>query len=319
MGKISNTINYYFGDSKRFADLFNAVFFQGRMVVEPEALSAESEIYHQPVAEKPEAENSGIRVERVRDVCKKLRTGGVLRILALENQNLVDYAMPFRCMQYDTMEYGKQLNEIRRRNEREGRLNTSAEVFCGLLKKDRIEPVYTLCLYHGEEEWDGPRSLKDMVNFEGKEDIFEKLFNDYPLRLYCLNEAENFEMFHTEVKQLFQALQYRKDRAGLRRLLVSDPAYRHLDKDTLEAMAVLLNMPAVWEKKTSIMSTNGDKEEYDMCQAVREWAEEERQIGRDESRVAIVKNLVRRGDTDEAIMQVVECSREYIANIRKDM
>lgn len=39
----------------------------------------------------------------------------------------------------------------------------------------------------------------------------------------------------------------------------------------LEAMAVLLNMPAVWEKKTSIMSTNGDKEEYDMCQAVREW------------------------------------------------
>ena len=63
-----------------------------------------------------------------------------------------------------------------------------------------------------------------------------------------------------------------------------------------------------------------------MCQAVREWAEEERQIGRkegrkegwEESRAAIVRNLILRGDTDEAIMQVVECSREYVAAIRKE-
>ena len=96
MGKISNTVNYYFSDNKRFADLFNAVFFQGTAVV--------------------------------------------------------DYTMPFRCLQYDTMEYGKQLDEIRRRNEREGCLGTRAEVFSGLLKQDRLEPVYTLCLYHGEEK-----------------------------------------------------------------------------------------------------------------------------------------------------------------------
>ena len=183
-----------------------------------------------------------------------------------------------------------------------------------------------MCLYHGEEKWDGPRSLKDMVSFQGEADIFRKLFNDYPLRLYCVNEAENLEMFHTEVKQLFQALQYRKDRAGLHRLLESDQAYRHLDRDTLEAMTVLLKMPAVWGKKEKFMKKNEDREEYDMCQAVREWAEEERQIGRkegrkegrEESRAAIVRNLILRGDTDESIMQVVECSREYVATIRRE-
>ena len=327
MGKISNTVNYYFSDNKRFADLFNAVFFQGKAVVEPEALSEGSETYHQPETRKTKIEQFGVRTERIRDVCKKLKNGGVLRILTLENQELVDYAMPFRCMQYDTMEYGKQLDEIRRRNERKGCLDTRAEIFSGLLKDDRLEPVYTLCLYHGEEKWDGPRSLGDMVSFEGEDDIFRKLFNDYPLRLYCLNEADNLEMFHTEVKQLFCALQYRKDPTRLRRLLESDPAYRHLDRDTLEAMTVLLKMPSVWERKERIMKKNEGREEYDMCQAVREWAEEERQIGKkegrkegwEESRAAIVRNLIRRGDTDESIMQVAECSREYLAGIRKNM
>ena len=47
MGKISNTMNYYFSDSKRFADLFNAVFFQGESVVNPEVLSEGAEVYHQ--------------------------------------------------------------------------------------------------------------------------------------------------------------------------------------------------------------------------------------------------------------------------------
>lgn len=33
-------------------------------------------------------------------------------------------------------------------------------------KKDQIAPVYTICLYHGIEEWDGPRCLKDMMDFD---------------------------------------------------------------------------------------------------------------------------------------------------------
>lgn len=30
----------------------------------------------------------------------------------------------------------------------------------GLFGSDRLVPVYTLCLYHGENHWDGPRSLR---------------------------------------------------------------------------------------------------------------------------------------------------------------
>ena len=134
-------------------------------------------------------------------------------------------------------------------------------------------------------------------------------------------------MFHTEVAQLFRALQYRNDRAGLRRLLESDSGYRHLDRDTLEAIAVLLKLPSVWEKRKNIMHKNQEREEFDMCQAVREWAEEERKIGREEglekgreeSRVTIVRNLIRRGATDEDIAQIVECDRGYVERVRAAM
>ena len=66
MGTINNTMNYYFSDSKRFADLFNAVFFQGKTVVDPEVLSEGAENYHQPEAEKPKTGRHGGRIERIR-------------------------------------------------------------------------------------------------------------------------------------------------------------------------------------------------------------------------------------------------------------
>ena len=39
---------------------------------------------------------------------KKRKNGGNLRVLAIENQNSVDYTMPFRCMEYE--EEGKGVN-----------------------------------------------------------------------------------------------------------------------------------------------------------------------------------------------------------------
>lgn len=237
-------------------------------------------------------------------------------ILALENQEIVDYSMPFRCMQYDVMENEKQLEELRRKNEREKLLVTCQEKLCGLRKEDRMTPVYTLCLYHGEDRWDGPRSLGDMMNFAEKKDGIRTFFNDYPLRLYCLNETENLDLFRTEVAKLFRAMQYRGDRAGLTRLLESDLQYQHIDRDTLEAMTVLLKMPAIWEKRSNVMVKKSGKEEYDMCRAVREWSEEERKIGWEECQTVIVKNLLNRGDSDEDIMQVAACDRDFVAKVR---
>ena len=61
-------------------------------------------------------------------------------------------------------------------------------------REERFSPVYTLCLYHGAEEWDGPRSLKDMMDFWENmsghvgDGAWKECFADYPMRLVCANE-----------------------------------------------------------------------------------------------------------------------------------
>ncbi len=285
MGKVNNVWNHYFKDKRRFADLFNGICFQGRKVIFEEDLQDGSEVSNEAEVEKQEACKRGKRMERIRDIKMLNRQGGVLRMLAMENQNLVDYTMPFRCMQYDTAEYSQQLNALRSKNRDNSDYETDAEKLCGIKKADRILPVYTLCVYHGEENWDGPRTLKDMMDFGADEDGMSEHFADYPLHLICLNEIQDYGVFHTEIRKLFQILQYRKNKAGLKKLLQENSQYRKMDADTLEVLSVLLNAPRIWEDRMKYMDIEGEKEEYDMCQALREWIEEEREAGMEEGRI----------------------------------
>ena len=330
MGKISNSINHYLSDNRRFADLFNGVCFHGETVVRAEDLSENTQVYYGITGKADK--NRGIRQtgrderypERrnlTRDICKQLKSGGMLRILAVENQEKVDYTMPYRCIEYDVMEYGKQLETLKEKNRQDGILRTGSERICGIRKTDRIVPVYTICLYHGVETWDDPRTLGDMMDFGDRDDGFQQIFKDYPMHLYCLNEAEDLQVFHTEIGVLFQALQYRKDRAGLKNLMEQDERYGRIDADTLETMSVMLELPSIWKKREKYMEQNEENEEgYDMCQAIREWAEEERSIGRQEGqlegRQIIVRNMLLRGMTNEDIMAIAECDQEFIDKVR---
>ena len=337
MGKISNSINHYLSDNRRFADLFNGICFQGKTVIRAEDLLEASHVYHEVSGEIDQTgkrEKSRKRGERIRDICKLLKTGETLRVLALENQEMIDYSMPFRCMQYDVMEYGKQLDVLKKKNRQGSNpvingLATMAEKFCGLKKTDRIAPVYTVCLYHGTELWDGPRSLRDMMDFGDSGDSFRNIFKDYPLQLYCLNEAQDLQIFHTEIGMLFQTLQYRKDRSGLKQLIQQDARYQRMDAETLETMSVMLELPSIWKEREKYMKKSDENREvYNMCQAVREWAEEERSIGRreghregfregsDERTYSIVRNMLKRGMADADIMAIAECDKSFIDKVR---
>lgn len=171
------------------------------------------------------------------------------------------------------------------------------------------------------------------MDFGDRDDGFRKIFKDYPMQLYCLNEAKDLEVFQTEVGMLFHALQYRKDRTGLKKLMEQDERYRRIDVDTLETMSVMLELPSIWKNREKYMGKNEeDKEEYNMCQAIREWAEEERSIGRaegqrtgftkgqqagaDEKTRTIVRNMLLRGMADADIMAIAECDRKFIDRVR---
>ena len=277
MGKLSNAVLDYFDDNERFANLFNGSLFGGRNVVKPQDLAEGSEVYpdEDPRVEEPSEEEDKEKqttneksaqdkaVTRTRDIKKRLKEKGTLRVLAVEDQNLVDYTMPWRNMNYDALEYKKQIKVIKRRNQEQKQLLTSAEKMCGLRKEDRLNPTYTLCLYHGKEKWTGPRCLKDMMDFGEDGEEWEQLFSDYQMHLVCLNEMEDFSAYQSPLKELFALIAVKSDRKKLKKLILENPVYRSMDEETANIANVMIGGKRIVAKKEEY------QDDYDMCDGLK--------------------------------------------------
>ena len=293
MGKYDMCMKAYLHDKKRFADLFNGSCFQGKPVIRAEDLEEASEGYV----------IAGTKAEIFRDVKMRYRSGMILQVLAVENQSYIDYGMPVRCMGYDAAEYGRQMKERKRerrlllsqkekvsenaeksandQKNSEGKAGikvTADEQLSGILKTDRLHPVYTICLYSGVEPWDGPRKLSDMMEFDPEEESVQSLFKDYPLTLFCINEQDGFGEFHSDLKQLFRAMNCWKSKEKMAEL-IKDETYSRLSEETWEAIAVMTDNAAMLQKKELYKTENQEKEEYNMCQALEELMEDKMNEG----------------------------------------
>ena len=238
--------------------------------MDPRKLTEASEVYHMPPDRRRQKKRQGIR-----DIKKRLDSGVCLKILAVEAQNDVNYIMPWRIMEYDCMEYGKQIRRIQNANKEAGEYADAGERLCGFRREDRLVPVYTLCLYHGAERWDGPRCLKDMADFGAGDPGWEQCFSDYPMRLICANEPMDCTAFRTSLGVLFELLPLRGDKARLKKLMDENPIYQKLDEDTAETAGILMGVNIFMKQKKKYKNEEG----YNMCQAIREMMEDSRTEG----------------------------------------
>ena len=266
------------------------------------------------------------KAKLMRDVKMQLRSGTVLQVLAVENQSYINYGMPVRIMRYDAAEYNRQMKERRQRVsalwkqvESSGQYDTLAipvtyaEYMSGILKTDRLHPVYTICLYSGTETWDGSRTLSDMMEFRAETDPLREYFADYPTNLFCVNEQKEFESFHTELRELLRAMNYRKDKRKFLSL-EKDERYAHLSKETWEAIATMTGRSFFEENMETYKSQNeNQREEYDMCQALREIREdffnEGKAEGREEGHQAGIKEG-REEEREAGIRRLIEDNLE---------
>lgn len=285
MGKYDAVIFRYLSEPFRFADLFNAAVFQGDEVVRGDMLENDSERY---VSVEHKA-NTVWSKSRFRDLKKRMKNGNWLAITAIENQELVDYAMPIRMMEYDLLEYEEQVRHLQgRKRETLAERGIKENAWnVRMNAEDKLTPVYSLCFYHGDEEWKGPKSLKDMMNFEGASQKWQEFFQDYGMKLFCVNEIRDFSIFKTGLRQLLQVLPYRKNKKKIWELWERDE-YKHLDRDTAEAIAIMTDATTVLERLDEYKTEGG----YNMCQAMDElrqdWFAEGEERGIEDS----IRNLM---------------------------
>lgn len=196
--KPKTILKNFFGKNEHFADVMNAVFFQGREVIKAETLQE----LDSDVSSSIRMKGKVITEERMRDIVKKTSFGIDWMIIGIENQMKTHYGMPLRTMMYDGLNYVKQCEEMRKENKKNKRLKTTDEFLSGIRREDRLKPVVTLVLYFGEEEWDGPLMLKDMLEQINPE--IEPFISDYHMNLLEVRKSGKYRFKNKEVDEVFR-------------------------------------------------------------------------------------------------------------------
>ena len=81
----------------------------------------------------------------------------------------------------------------------------------------------------------------------------------------------------------------------------------------------MIDNAAMLQKKDLYKTINGEEEEYNMCQALEELMEDNRNEGRREGRKTVVKNMLDRGYEIEDICAIAGCEASFVEDVRKEL
>ena len=307
MGKKDITGKAYFRDAARFAELMNAVLYQGEKIVWPEKL----------VPMEREYPSLSGDTDKSRDVFMKDEGYQILYGLELETES--DYSMPERVMVYDACEYEQQIRQIVGTRKKTQARDTYREKKSRLRAEDYLLPVVTVVLYLGEDHWRGRRKLSELFQIPDK--IKKRIGNGIPEYDFQLIEADyvNAEEYETDLKDFFRIMQCRKDKRKLNELCHSEK-FRNLDPETVRAIAIHIDRKGLLSKV--------EKEGVILCQAFDELMEDKKQEGIEQGieqgiqkgikegerkcRISIIRRMLEAGMEGSQIRSITQCSEEEI-------
>ena len=276
----------YLTDNARFADLCNYKLYDGEQIILSEDLQERdsTEILSIFGVDKKE-----IQTQKWRDILKsaviKSTHDAFYVLLGVENQTDVHYAMPVRNMLYDALNYGKQINEAKRRHEdRKDRL-TSSEFLSGMTEADKLTPIIPITVYWGSDTWNAPTHLHEM--FGNVDEQLLKFIPNYHINLIDPSRIENFEKFKTELGQTFAFIKYSKDEQKLEEL-ISNLKGKSLTNETVSTINLFTGAD---------IKINENGEVTDVCLAIEMMKKR-----------AVAKELI---SNVESIMENFHVSRDF--------
>lgn len=275
----------YLSDNERYADLLNGFAFGGRQIVKASDLTeldSQTGIYSMSVDSKAKHlfGKQYKKSLKYRDMIRKTAFGMNFAVVGAENQQEVHYLMPLRAMNYDVEEYNRQAALIRRRVRKQKNV-TKAEFLSGFTQKDKLHPCVTIVLFYGEE-WDGSFDLHGVLDFTDIPEVFRLLVNNYSINLLHIKKLQDTSIFKTDLRQVFDFIRFSKDKNRLRQLVENDASYREMDEAAYDVAVGFTRAHELVEIKKY-----HDKEgKIDMCQALTEMLQDEREEGRAEGRAA---------------------------------
>ena len=294
----------FWQSNEHFADLFNAVAFQGKQVLKPEMLR-EMDTDLSGTIRFPKYEESLVRM---RDVVKKAAFGMEFVILGIESQQKIHYAMPLRTMLYDGMTYLKEYREIalQRKNIREEM--TPEEFLSGMRKEDRLHPVLSIVVYYSEISWDGPLSLKEMMTDMPAE--IDRLIPDYPMNLVQICESDGYQFHNDDVRTVFE-LSREIMRGNFDRI-----NEKYKDKKVKSELVTVVGK--ITDSKELMKHREKKEAEINMCTALEKLKDEGRKEGRKKLLLTQIRKKQAKGFSIPEIADILEEPEEEIRRILEE-
>lgn len=238
----------FFKDNKIFAALFNGFFFNSQEIFKAEELEQIDTAYSETVSTYYGYEP----IKKYRDNIRCTSLGNIV-IIAIEDQDKIHYSMPVRKMMYDALGYSAELANKTKTEEKTGW--TVDERLSRVKNGTKITPIITVVFYTGENAWDGPRSLYDMMDLD---DTIKPFVPDYPLYVIDIGHDEDITFENEELKDLQFALSaiYNK---------TADASSMEVKNSILSLAGILANDPVLYR---NAKESKGEKTA--MCKAMEE-------------------------------------------------
>lgn len=282
MGTKDSKAKEYLSDNVRFSEICNYVLFDGEKVIKPENLK---ECDTTEVLSVFGIDKKQIVKQKWRDLLKSVsvkHTGQMYVILiGAEAQTDIHYAMPVKTMIYDALNYGEQVNEAKKRHRKNKDYRSSDEFLSGFTLDDKLTPVVTITLYLGTAQWDGPRSLVEMM--PQMDERILTFINDYRINLLNPLEITDFSKFETGLRQLFELLKNASDEEKLNDLITNDETFTRVDVETVAAINLFVGTDIKYDEKEEVVN---------MCKA---W-DDHKKRGIQEGRLFEIYLSVQEGD-----------------------
>lgn len=227
MGQKEEAMINYYNDPAHFADLMNGWICRGEKQLTAEQIQEMDTRYTARTGQNYRS--------RYRDIAKKIRNVKILLVVGTEIQTYVDYSMPVRGMDYDAVEYKRQISTIR--NKRRS-ANPASVAMSPMKKTDRLIPAITLVLYLGTKPWDAADNLHEILDLSNVTDQWKKYIQNYKVHVLdvCHTPDERLMEFPEGIACMFLTIKYAKDKKKLKELAKKLQWFAKPDEDTYTVM-----------------------------------------------------------------------------------
>ncbi|MCD8068521.1 MAG: Rpn family recombination-promoting nuclease/putative transposase, partial [Lachnospiraceae bacterium] len=200
----------YWNGTERFADFFNAVLYDGQNVIgarelAPDDTDSSTVLEYKKAVESLEGSRDKIKIH------KKLGSDGKgTGLLGLEFQDYISYLMPLKMMGYDYSAYHKlyKSNAEQYQGEDSSKRMTRDEFLSRMKKEDRLMPIINIVVYYGQEPWDGPTALHEMLDIPPE---LERYVGNYRMLLVEVRNSD-LKLHNDDNIDLFGMLRIALDR-----------------------------------------------------------------------------------------------------------